>query len=58
VSTVRLLTTEVLREAQALYAAEGYRETKRSERPGEPVEIWLEKTLLTRTRRSRAAGRG
>jgi len=57
-TSVRLLTTEVLHEARALYAVEGYREVERSERPGEPVEIWLEKALLTRTRRSRAAGRG
>jgi GNAT superfamily N-acetyltransferase len=42
---VRLLTTEALHEAAALYAAEGYRVVERIERPGEPVEIWLEKQL-------------
>jgi GNAT superfamily N-acetyltransferase len=42
---VRLLTTEVLREAIALYEGEGYRTVRRNERAGEPVEIWMEKEL-------------
>jgi GNAT superfamily N-acetyltransferase len=42
---VRLLTTEVLSEACALYAAEGYEPIERIERAGQPVEIWLEKEL-------------
>ena len=42
---VRLLTTEVLSEAIALYDAEGYRTVQRTERAGEPVEIWMEKEL-------------
>lgn len=42
---IRLLTTEVLAEARALYAAEGYRPLRRVERPGQPVEIWLQKRL-------------
>ena len=42
---VRLLTTPALREACALYAAEGYAEIERVARDGEPVEIWLEKRL-------------
>jgi GNAT superfamily N-acetyltransferase len=42
---VRLLTTEVLSEALALYAGEGYRTVQRSARPGQPVEIWMEKQL-------------
>lgn len=42
---VRLLTTEVLGEARALYAAEGYEPMQRIEREGQPVEIWLEKVL-------------
>jgi GNAT superfamily N-acetyltransferase len=42
---VRLLTTEVLREARNLYAAEGYVPIGRVEQPGQPVEIWLEKEL-------------
>jgi GNAT superfamily N-acetyltransferase len=42
---VRLLTTELLRESRALYAAEGYREIRRVQRDGGPVEIWLEKAL-------------
>ncbi|HEY0343407.1 MAG TPA: GNAT family N-acetyltransferase [Solirubrobacteraceae bacterium] len=42
---VRLLTTEVLSEAIALYDAEGYRAVERSQRAGEPVEIWMEKVL-------------
>ena len=41
---VRLLTTEVLAEACALYAAEGYEEIVRVHQPGR-VEIWLEKAL-------------
>jgi GNAT superfamily N-acetyltransferase len=46
--SVRLLTTEVLGEARGLYEAEGYREIDRVQRPGEPPEIWLEKTLTRR----------
>jgi GNAT superfamily N-acetyltransferase len=42
---VRLLTTPMLAEACALYAAEGYVEIERMENAGEPVEIWLEKAL-------------
>jgi GNAT superfamily N-acetyltransferase len=42
---VRVLTTEVLREAIALYDAEGYRVIGRSKPEGEPVEIWMEKAL-------------
>ncbi len=42
---VRLLTTPVLAEACALYAAEGYGEIERLERDAGPVEIWLEKAL-------------
>jgi GNAT superfamily N-acetyltransferase len=42
---VRVVTTEVLREAIALYDAEGYRVLGRTERAGEPVEIWMEKAL-------------
>jgi len=42
---LRLLTTPMLSEACALYAAEGYAEIER-EQPGDgPVEIWLEKAL-------------
>jgi GNAT superfamily N-acetyltransferase len=41
---VRLLTTPMLSEACALYAAEGYSEIERIQRGG-PVEIWLEKRL-------------
>jgi GNAT superfamily N-acetyltransferase len=44
-SRVRLLTTEVLGEACALYAAEGYEPIERIEREGQPVEIWLQKEL-------------
>lgn len=44
---VRLLTTEMLTEARALYVAEGYHETGRVQAPGIPVEIWLEKTLYS-----------
>jgi GNAT superfamily N-acetyltransferase len=46
--SVRLLTTEVLGEARALYEAEGYREIERVQPPGEPPEIWLEKALTRR----------
>ena len=42
---VRVLTTEVLSEACALYEAEGYEPIERIERAGEPVEIWMEKAL-------------
>ncbi|MEA2254602.1 MAG: hypothetical protein QOG35_647, partial [Solirubrobacteraceae bacterium] len=42
---VRVLTTEVLSEAIALYAGEGYRTVQRSARAGRPVEIWMEKDL-------------
>lgn len=42
---VRLLATPMLGEALALYRAEGYVEIDRSERPGEPVEVWLRKPL-------------
>jgi GNAT superfamily N-acetyltransferase len=42
---VRVVTTEVLREAIALYDAEGYRVVGRTEPAGEPVEIWMEKAL-------------
>jgi GNAT superfamily N-acetyltransferase len=42
---VRVLTTEVLREAIALYDAEGYRVIGRSKPEAEPVEIWMEKAL-------------
>jgi GAF domain-containing protein/GNAT superfamily N-acetyltransferase len=42
---VRVLTTEVLSEAIALYASEGYRTVQRSARAGQPVEIWMEKDL-------------
>ncbi|HTN23014.1 MAG TPA: GNAT family N-acetyltransferase [Solirubrobacteraceae bacterium] len=42
---VRVLTTDVLTEAIALYAAEGYRTIQRSARDGRPVEIWMEKEL-------------
>jgi GNAT superfamily N-acetyltransferase len=63
---VGLLTTPVLSEAIALYDAEGYRTVRRSERAGEPVEIWMEKELAlgdrphgsaTRTPPDPAAGR-
>lgn len=43
--SVRLLTTDVLREALALYEAEGYRVVGRVEHLRAPVEIWLEKAL-------------
>ncbi|HEX4344938.1 MAG TPA: GNAT family N-acetyltransferase [Solirubrobacteraceae bacterium] len=43
--SVRLLTTDVLSEARALYASEGYVLRRRREQPGEPVTIWLEKAL-------------
>gem|GEM_PF-1103869 len=42
---VRVLTTEVLSEALALYASEGYRTVQRTARSGQPVEIWMEKEL-------------
>lgn len=42
---VRLLTTPMLAEACALYAAEGYVEIDRRAVPGEPEEVWLEKVL-------------
>jgi GNAT superfamily N-acetyltransferase len=42
---VRLLTTEVLSEAIALYDAEGYRTVQRTQRAGEPPDIWMEKEL-------------
>jgi GNAT superfamily N-acetyltransferase len=43
--SLRLVTTEVLGEALALYEAEGYGVVERIARAGRPVEIWLEKTL-------------
>lgn len=49
---VRLLTTDVLSEAIALYEAEGYRTVQRTERPGEPVEYWMEKELGPRSDRA------
>ncbi len=53
---VRLLTTEVLCEARALYASEGYDVVQHIERPGQPVEIWLQKAArqLTAARTARA----
>ena len=42
---VRLLTTPMLNEACALYAAEGYAEVEHLRRDDDPVEIWLEKAL-------------
>jgi len=42
---VRLLTTPMLREACALYAAQGYAEIGRVQPDARPVEIWLEKAL-------------
>jgi GNAT superfamily N-acetyltransferase len=42
---VRLLSTEVLAEALALYEAEGYEVVEHVGRPGHPLEIWLEKAL-------------
>ncbi|MDX6677385.1 MAG: hypothetical protein QOE31_1437 [Solirubrobacteraceae bacterium] len=42
---VRVLTTAMLRESRALYAAEGYREIERVQPAQGPVEIWLEKAL-------------
>lgn len=44
-SRVRLLTTPMLAEACALYAAEGYVEISRGPEGAGPVEIWLEKAL-------------
>ncbi len=43
--SVRLLTTDVLHEAIALYEAAGYRVVGRVEHPRAPVEVWLEKPL-------------
>jgi GNAT superfamily N-acetyltransferase len=43
--SLRLVTTQVLGEALALYEAEGYGVVERIARAGRPVEIWLEKTL-------------
>lgn len=42
---VRLLTTPMLGEACALYAAQGYTEIERTQHGDGPVEIWLQKTL-------------
>lgn len=42
---VRLLATPMLREAFALYEAEGYAEIARDDHGEGPVEIWLEKAL-------------
>jgi GNAT superfamily N-acetyltransferase len=42
---VRLLTTEMLTESRALYAADGYDEIGRTEPEFGPVEIWLQKAL-------------
>jgi GNAT superfamily N-acetyltransferase len=42
---LRVLTTEVLSEAIALYSAEGYRTIQRTAREGHPVEIWMEKRI-------------
>jgi GNAT superfamily N-acetyltransferase len=44
---LRLMTTELLGEARALYAGAGYREVERVQCAGEPVEIWLEKVLYS-----------
>jgi len=44
---VRLLSTEVLAEALALYEAEGYEVVEHVGRPGHPLEIWLEKALYS-----------
>ena len=57
-SRVRLLTTDVLSEACALYAAEGYEPIERIYRAGQPVEIWLEKRLDVRGGRLPATSRG
>jgi GNAT superfamily N-acetyltransferase len=43
--SVRLLTSEVLGEALALYEAEGYGVVERIAHPGRPAELWLEKAL-------------
>ncbi len=43
--SVRVVTTEVLSEAIALYEGEGYRTVRRDLREGHPVEIWMEKQL-------------
>jgi GNAT superfamily N-acetyltransferase len=42
---VLVVTTEVLREAIALYDAEGYQVVGSAEPAGEPAEIWMEKAL-------------
>jgi GNAT superfamily N-acetyltransferase len=42
---VRVLTTPMLSEACALYAADGYEEIERVQPAEGPVEIWLEKAL-------------
>ncbi|CAN5256238.1 hypothetical protein BH20ACT16_BH20ACT16_01450 [soil metagenome] len=42
---VRLLTTPMLSEACALYAADGYIEIEREQNGDGPVEIWLQKAL-------------
>lgn len=42
---LRLLTTPMLREARALYEAEGYTEIERVAGGDGPVELWLEKAL-------------
>jgi GNAT superfamily N-acetyltransferase len=42
---IRLLTTEVLGEARALYEAEGYDLVERIEHRRGPVELWFEKEL-------------
>ena len=48
IARVRLLTTEVLGEARALYAAEGYDLVERiASRPDRPVEMWFEKALYS-----------
>jgi GNAT superfamily N-acetyltransferase len=44
-SHVRLLATPMLREARALYAAQGYVEIRRAHEGDRPVEIWLQKAL-------------
>jgi GAF domain-containing protein/GNAT superfamily N-acetyltransferase len=43
--SVRVLTTEVLGEAIALYDQAGYRTIERNAREGQPLEIWMEKRL-------------
>ena len=44
---LRLLTTPMLGEACALYAAEGYAEVERVRHGAGPLEIWLEKDALS-----------